>query len=94
VDDERADLKAVAELGERVRGFKLTDVWRYLESRATEEIVASLDALKDVDAEDPKAIRQLQNRARVAELFLNWLDEAIQDGRNADEQLQLLNASD
>jgi hypothetical protein len=77
-----------------VEAFKMTDIWLHLENRASIEIVEALEALKDADAENPAVIRSLQNRAWVAERFLNWLDEAIQNGKAAEEQLQLLDAVD
>lgn len=62
-----------------------TRLGRYLIERAHSMRVAALEALATVDPTDAKAVREYQNAAKVTDLFVQWLDEAIASGQAAGE---------
>lgn len=74
----------VAALGMDVEAFLNSAVGRYLQGRAAAEIQEGLQALKTVDPANPNQIREFQNRVYRGEKFLDWLEEAIQEGQNAE----------
>lgn len=83
---EQSDLtqiQAQIAFGLDVQAFMGSTIGRYLTARANNDIEAATDALKTVDAEDPKAIRKLQNEVKCAESFLLWMGEAVTDGENS-----------
>lgn len=71
-----------------VQQFMTTTMGRYLKDRANAEIADAKDALIDVDAEDYKAVRAAQNRAKVAAMFLEWMGEAVTTGEMAQAEWQ------
>ena len=79
-------LKAV-DLGFQAEAFLQSDIGRYLVQRAEAQVDAAVEALKQEDPEDAKAIRALQNTIAVAESVQYWLADAIQQGENAQQQL-------
>lgn len=81
-----AALREVA-LGLDVEAFLQGPVGRYLINRAETERAVALEALKDVDAEDAKAIRNYQHQIGIIDAIQQWLADAIADGRNAEQQL-------
>jgi hypothetical protein len=58
---------------------------QYLIERAHECRVAALEELVTVNPTNHGAITQLQWKARIPDLFLQWLDEAIAEGKAAEE---------
>lgn len=84
---ERRDIAAVRKtiaFGLDVTAFMQSDIGRHLQARANQHIEQAFEAFKTVDAEDPKAIRKLQNDALAAEHFLQWLGEAVTEGEQAE----------
>lgn len=77
-----------AQLGIEAEQFKSTDLGRYLLARAQDDIVVAFKEWQDADPEDAKAIRAIQNKAQVAESFLNWIDEAIFNGKYAEDEIR------
>lgn len=63
-------------------GGPSVEVLRRLRERAAE----SLAALVIVDAEDPKAIRLLQNEVKRYDEWIAWLREIISEGITYDKQ--------
>lgn len=57
---------------------------RYMLQRAKEGKAGALEALAEVDAEDPKAIRELQNEIMCATHFEQWLREVVAEGEEAE----------
>ncbi len=82
--NDMEQLLRTAALGMDVRVFLDSPVGQYLIKRAETEVESALVALKDVDPENPRLIRELQNRAYRAQTVLQWLAEAIQEGENAE----------
>ena len=77
----------VAAFGEDVEVFLHTEIGKYLIGRAEEQRGIALEALAQVDPENPKAIRDQQFRIMVADSIQTWLAEAITDSRNAKQIL-------
>jgi hypothetical protein len=64
-------------------------VGSYLMNRALECRVQALEELAMVNPTDLEAIRQLQWKARIPDLFHEWLQEAMAAGTSAEETIQL-----
>ena len=75
-------------LGMDIKVFKKSPVGKFLLDRAEMEAVQSFNALKIADPEDPRLIRELQNKIKVAESFELWLEEGIESGKNAEDQYE------
>lgn len=86
--DDRSQLLRQVELGLDAQRFKDSDIGRELQDRANAEVEAALEQLKTVDPTDAKQITLLQNHIWKAETFLLWINEMVQEGVNAEEQLE------
>lgn len=82
-----SDLHSI-KVGLDARAFRSSTIGEYLEDKANETIIDSLELLSEADPEDPKQIRKLQNDVWRAKVFLSWLSLAIQEGKEAEERLQ------
>lgn len=76
-------LIAEAELGEEAKGFLEGNLGRFLLGCAEQEVKAAQEALEEVDANNAKAISELQNKAWRARKFEEWLKELVSKGENA-----------
>lgn len=76
-------LMDVAILGEQVDNFWRTDVGKFLDEHIEEERKTGLEALTTVDAEDPKRVREAQNRVWRATEMKSWISQAIMSGLKA-----------
>lgn len=63
-------------------------VGKYLVERAHDCRIAALEELTRVNPTDPDGIRALQWQARIPDMFLAWLDEAIAMGTAAEETIR------
>lgn len=77
------ELIAEAEIGDAARKFVASDLGKTLLGMAHQDISDAQLGLEEVDPENPKAIRDLQNKAKVARNFESWLVELISKGENA-----------
>jgi hypothetical protein len=84
-EDEKA--MATIRLGIEVDNFVQSNIGTYLLAQAENEITAARIKLDDIDPEDSKSIRKLQNDIYCAKSFRAWLIYAVQDGLNAEYQL-------
>ncbi|HXK61222.1 MAG TPA: hypothetical protein PLP42_15145 [Acidobacteriota bacterium] len=84
--DSNPVLKTI-DFGMEVEAFLQSDIGRYLVKRAESEVDSAVETLKEVDPEDAKSVRGLQNTIRVAESIQYWLADAIQSGMNAQVEL-------
>ncbi len=87
-DKDLRELQGVIAFGLDTKVFMGTTLGRFLHAKANAEIAQAEEALLDVDPEDPKAIRKLQNTAAVARSFLLWIGEAVQAGENAEREFE------
>ena len=86
-DDRSTLLLAQAELGMTADEFKKSVIGRYLLGVAAQESAEALDGLRTVKPTDTDAIIALQNKAGLAQRFEEWLDEAINVGKAAEQQI-------
>jgi hypothetical protein len=95
VDEKERELFATAVLGEKAVAFFRNDpVGQYLHHRAKNMIQqAQIDALEvDPDSwrgwfQSRRKLRVIRQRAALGRLFINWLADAIIDGKNAEKEL-------
>jgi hypothetical protein len=95
VDEREREIFAVAMMGEKAVAFFRNDpVGQYLHHRAKVMIQeAQIDAI-DLDPDGwrgwfftRRKLRKLRQQRDLARLFINWLADAIVDGRNAEKEL-------
>ena len=84
---DNLELLERAGFGREVELFWGSGVGQYLRNRAQECYTEAIQALKSVDPTDPRAVMKAQNDVRVAEMFEQWLTEAVTDGLKALELL-------
>jgi len=77
-----------AGFGKEVELFWGSGVGQYLRNRAQECYSEAIQSLKSVDPTDTRAVMKAQNEARVAEMFEQWLSQAVLDGIKALELLE------
>jgi len=87
IDPESPDLQR-AVFGRQVELFLESDIGVYLTQCAQTEINEAIEKLVKVDPEDPKAIRDLQHKIRVAESVMGWLADAVRSGSQAREAIE------
>lgn len=80
MDDE---LIAEAEIGDEARKFVESDLGKTLLGMAQQEVADAREELEKVDPSDTKAITALQNKAKIAGYFEQWLAELITKGEQA-----------
>lgn len=80
------DMRRRIELGMETEHFLESNVGKFLTDRAEALVEENLGALTDVNAEDPIAIRTLQNNVRVGTLIQSWLADAVNDGWAAENE--------
>lgn len=88
-EDERA-LFTEARLGQEAIDFLSSPLGRLLQGRAETDIEEAKDVLVDLDPGDTSTIQTWQTKAKVARQFIRWIGEAIQNGRNAEQQLEAI----
>lgn len=82
------DPLAIAQLGVEAESFKSSGLGRYLNERAESEIIDASRALCEVDPADVKQITELQNKVYRANSFIAWIEEAIESGNFAIEEIR------
>jgi len=80
---------AEARFGIEVEQFLLSQIGQYLIGRAEIDEREALEALGEVDPEDPKAIREAQFKLQVARAVPRWIRDAIQSGRIAQATIEV-----
>lgn len=81
------ELLKQAQLGIEAEAFAVSDIGKYLISRANEELDVAREKLTDVLPTDTDAIIQWQQQAKTAIHFKTWLLQAISDGHYAEREL-------
>jgi len=85
---------AEARLGIEMETFLRSEVGQYLVGRAELEEREALEALAEVDPEDPACIRAAQFRLQVARAAPRWIRDAIQSGRIAQSTIEVEDSHD
>jgi len=88
--DDLETIRAEIILGEKCDAFFHTDPGRYVKARAMEVVMQSIDNLKVTSAGNKERIEEIQLELKSAENALQWLNEAIQNGRQAMQQLEIM----
>ena len=83
-DRDLQHLRAEISFGLDAKVFMGSPLGQYLTAKANADIQAALEALAEVDPEDAKAVRKLQNDHKCACNFLLWMGEAVTNGENAE----------
>ena len=81
--DDKTLLIEQAVLGEQVQSFLASDVGRYMVARANIQKQDAMDELAVADPDDPKKIRSIQNKIKLADSILDWLNDAVVRGLQA-----------
>jgi len=80
---EQAELRALCiENGDDAEKFLQSNFGQYLLGQADLDAEQAKEALTDVDAEDVKSIRKLQNRIHRARSLESWVKSAIEKGNS------------
>jgi hypothetical protein len=82
MNDEEG-LIAEAEIGDEARKFVESELGKTLLGMAHQEILMAQEALEKIDPSEIEKIRELQNQAKIARHFEQWLGELITKGANA-----------
>lgn len=87
IDEEEAQLFAIARLGMETQHFFNSEVGRLMLGYAKQEINHHAMALLDVDPSDTEKVNEHRFKAGVARLFISFVNEAINSGSAAYQQL-------
>lgn len=79
-----------AEIGQQAEMFWDSDIGKYVLDRAKKETDAAVVKYKDVDPEDAKAVRKLQNEVDRPARAITWLRDAIIEGQGALHVIQTI----
>lgn len=77
-----------AVFGRQVEMFLESDIGKYLTQCANADVLEATEKLKRVDPENPREIRELQFRIRVAESVIGWLVDAMRSGQQSKRALE------
>ncbi len=77
-----------ASFGRVVEDFLTGPIGSRLIRKADEQTADAVEKLKVVSPEDAVTIRALQSQAQIADLVVQWLAEAVHEGRMASEHLK------
>ena len=91
---EVAALEAELQNGVRIETWMDSPIGRTVRERATAERTEVLEALANVDPEDARAVRALQNRIAVIDAIGQWLEEAMAAAKSAIARLEQLDQED
>lgn len=86
--EQTSDETRRIDLGAEVVAFLQSPVGVALTKRAEEEEREALEELAVCDPDDPKVIRDLQNRVHRANSIIGWLQEVIGDAVAAHKVLE------
>lgn len=81
------ELLELARLGINAETFKRSDLGKFLQRKAETERKDALNDLVNAAPDDIKANTDARNRIHVVGMFLTWINDAIDIGRSAHEQL-------
>jgi hypothetical protein len=85
--DETELLIAEARLGLQTKEFLKSPVGKFITGRALKAKQEAFEAWINIEPCEEEAIRELQFRARLPQIVIAWLDEAINQAKYAEETL-------
>ncbi len=95
-EQDNADMQQIRgriSFGLDVQQFMNGPIGHRLQANANAVILETDVALRSVDAEDPKAIRALQQKSAAASYFLEWMEEFVIEGEQAEAAFRAQDAS-
>jgi hypothetical protein len=87
-------MHAEVAVGDIFKGWIQSDIGRYVVGRAEQYELSALRRLRDIDPNDKVAIARLQADAAMPGRFLQWIEEAINQGEVAKFQLEEMDGYD
>lgn len=87
-NEREQELFYIAALGEEAYRFFRTNLGRYILDRARQDIDEAKEELAKVSPWRKRKIQELQNDIKVCRLVLGYLQETINQGEAAHEQLK------
>ena len=87
-NDEERVLFEEARLGQDAITFLQTPLGKWLQAVAMQEKQQSMEQLLEIDCTNRLEIAKAQTNAKIADNFIRWIGEAIQNGRIAEQQLE------
>ena len=88
--DEKELLFAEVRLGLQTKEFLQTPVGEYIKGRALKAQEEAFSTWTTCDPNDSETISELQFRARLPGLVIEWLDQVINQAQHAENNLQEL----
>jgi len=88
--DEEDELLQIAKLGIEAEAFVRSPLGKYLMLKANAEISAAMDDLVSADPADVKLNTEIRVHIHTAKMFIIWVNEAANIGRQAHNQLRSL----
>jgi hypothetical protein len=85
--DETELLIAEARLGLQTKEFLKSPVGKFIAGRALKAKQEAFEAWINIEPCDEATIRELQFRARLPQIVISWLDEAINQAQHAEATL-------
>lgn len=82
-----SDFLELARLGIDAETFMRSDLGKFIQRKAETERNDALNDLVNAAPDDIKANTEARNRIHVVNMFLSWVNDAIEIGRSAHEQL-------
>ncbi len=89
-------LQAEAAIGQEAERFKTTEIWRVINGKALQDVEFAKLALVELDpyqytilSDLQNAISQLQIKARIAKSIEDYVEDAINEGGDAEKTLDI-----
>ncbi len=83
-----------ANLGMEAESFMSSNLYRYIASRAQMEFEEKMKELVTCPADDVSENTRLRSEIKVYIAFEDWLKEAVSSGKNAEQSLNAMDATD
>ena len=93
-NEAERELFAEARLGQQAIDFLHSDLGRLLMGYARQEKREAMEQLLHTDSHDHTKIDFYQRKAEVADNFVRWIGEAIQNGSLAEDELMSIEEED
>ena len=86
--EEGKELMQRVAIGLDAERFLRSDLGGFVLDRLIEQRKAAMALLEDVDPDDAKAVRKIQNEAYLPQMILQTINDAIESYKLAEERLQ------
>lgn len=87
-EDYPPELIRAVQFGIEVERFMQTPIGTYLWNRAMKQITESAEALFSIDDISSPEAKVAHDQARIGNMFVDWLNEGLQEARDAEIQLE------